>query len=626
MAAYKKRKLPAWPFIAIAVLLIITGTGYYFYYTYFANNHWKPILQRELKELVLRTSDSLYSIEYSDFDLNVASGNAYLYNFRLIPDTDVYNKLVKLKKAPDYLFVLDVKKLSIKNVNAKKAYRQKILDIDGIFIDKPNLTVINKRLSFNDTVRVGKPKTPYQMIRKAFKQLHIDSIALNDISVKYINKNKGKVQQVALQHIDIGVSDIFIDSLSGQDPKRFYYTRDVNVTVHNYHINTPDGLYSARLKRIFFSTERRRIQLDKISFTPLYSHADFYAHTGAGGDIYNLRFARIDVDDIDLQDFLRSQNLYAGVMNVKGADVQIYSDNSYKGHKSSRVGKDPEQSLQKVALDLWLKKLYIRDARISYAETDATTNATGEILFDHTDAVFSNVTNDDDQKRHNPFMLVSSDTRFMDTAPLHVNFRFDLTSPAGAFNYSGELGKFDGRILNKLVKPLAKVEVQSADVQKLDFNVNASNYSGKGNVQFYYNNLDIQLLKKVEGETHLKKQGLLSRLANDLIIYNDNPDKKGNFRNGPIDLKRAPDVSFFGFLYKSLLDGLKPAVGYDKKIQGKVARAIIKVNSAVTKADTLISIFNKFKQQRKERREERKKQRQERKDSLNKTKQGNATQ
>jgi len=614
----KKRKIPMWPFIVVVVIAIAGGAGYYVYDAYLANNHWKPLLQRQLKELVLKTSDSLYRIEYSDFDLNIASGNATLHDFRLIPDTQVYNKLVKLKKAPDNLFILSVKKLTIKNVGAKKAYRDKILDIDNITIDNPNLTVIDKRFTFNDTVKVGKPKTPYQIIKKVFKQLHIDSVALNDISLNYIDKNRPIIKQTMLKHLDIAVSDIFIDSLSGQDPSRFYYTKDVNFTIHDYQIGTPDGLYTAKLKKIFFSTSQRRIQLDNISFSPRYNHVDFYKQAGAQGDIYNMKFNRVDINDIDLQDFLRAQNLYAGVMNVKGADVQIYADNAYKGKKRTMIGKDPQQSLQRLSLDMWLKRINIQSARISYSETDAITKATGEILFTHTNAYFSNVTNDDDQKRRNAIMRANITTRFMDVARFQVNFKFNLAAPDGAFNYSGELGEFDGRILDKLVKPLAMVHVQSADIKKLDFNVNATNYNGKGSVEFYYKNLNIQLLKKVDGKDELQKQGLISALANNLIIDNNNPDNKGNLRPGPVDLQREPGDSFFSFLYKALLDGLKPSVGYDKKTETTVVKAIVKVNTTVAKVDTLMSRFNKFKEARKARREERKNARQAKKDSLKK--------
>jgi hypothetical protein len=606
-------KTRKWPFIVLAILLIIAGSGYYYYNRYIAGDKWKPLLQQELKDLVLKSTDSLYHIEYSDFDLNITSGDATLKDFKLVPDTVVYNKLVAIKKAPDNLFILSVKKLTINDVGARKAYREKILNIKNIEIDKPDLTIINKRYKFNDTVKVGKPKSPYQLIKSTFKQLHIDSISLKDISLNYINKSKPLAKHTALRHLDINVSDIVIDSLSGNDPSRFYYTKGVDVTVHDYHIATPDSMYFADLKKIYFSTSQRKIVIDKISLTPRYSRNQFYKVTGTAGDIYTLKFKRFDIKDIDLQSFLRDQVLYAGTLDVINPDVQIYTNNAFQGKKTSKIGKDPHQALQNVALDMKIKRLNIKNANINYSETDATSGYTGQIIFTHTNGYILNVTNDDDQKKVNPFMRAYINTRFMDAGPLQVNFKFNLKAKDGAFNYSGELGRFDGKKLDKLVKPLALVHVVSADIEKLKFNVNASNYGGKGNLEFYYKNLQIDLLKKVNGKTGLQRQNLISTLANKLVIEDDNPDKKGVFRPGPIDVKRDPTTSFFSFLYKGLLDGLKPSVGFDKKTETKV-------NTAIAKVSKLVDKFNQFKQNRKERREERKKERQAKKDSLQKVK------
>lgn len=609
-----RKPILKWPFVLLAFILIIGATGYYFYNKYLAANKWKPLLQQGLKTLVLKATDSLYHIEYSDFDLNITSGNATLHNFKLVPDTNIYNKLVSLKKAPDNLFLLSVEKLSIKNVGARKAYQEKILNIDNISVDKPSLTIINKRYAFNDTVKVGKPKSPYQLIKSTFKKLKIDSILLNDISLNYINKSSAVIKQTALRHLNINISDIVIDSLSGNDPGRFYYTKGVDVTVRDYQVTTPDSLYRAYVKKIYFSTSKRDIVLDNVSFKPRYNRTDFYKQTGEAGDIYTLKFKQIAISDIDLQSFLRSQKLYAGKMDVVNADVQIYTNNAYKGKVTSKIGKDPQQALQKVALDMYLKRLNLKNTYINYSETDATSHATGQILFTHTNGYILNVTNDADVKRLNPYMRAFINTRFMDAAALQVNFKFNLNSKNGDFIYSGELGKFDGKILDKLVKPLALVHVESADIKKLKFNVNASNYSAKGNLEFYYQNLRIQLLKKVEGQPGLQKLGLISMLANNLIIENNNPNKKGVFRPGPINLKREPTLSFFSFLYQGLLDGLKPSVGFSKKTEEKVNNAIVKVSNLVNK-------FNTFKQNRKERRAGRKRARQAKKDSLQKAKQ-----
>jgi hypothetical protein len=593
-----KKKRRKWPYILLLVVAVIAGAGYYVYQKYISENRWKPFLQQQLKALVLKTTDSLYSIEYSDFDINVTSGNATLSDFRLVPDTAVYNKMVAQKKAPDNIFRLSVKKLSIKNLGAMRAYKEKILDINNISVENPELTIVNKRFAYNDTVKVGKPKSPYELIKKTFKQLHIDSIALKDISLTYINKNYALEKRSALKHLNINISDVAIDSLSGNDSSRFYYTKGVEIRIDNYKIATPDSLYKATINQIYFSTAKRELFLDGVSFLPRYNKTDFYLKTHQAGDIYNLKFKRIDINDIDLQRFLRNQKLYAGTLNIANASVQIYNNNAYQGKQTSQIGKDPQQALQKVALDMRVKRVNIKNTLISYAESDATSGYTGVITFDNTSGYILNVTNDPTIKRVNPYMVAHIKSRFMNAADFQVNFKFNLLAKNGAFNYSGRLGKFDGRVLDKLVKPLALVHVKSADIRQLIFNVDASNYSGKGSLQFYYNNLNIQLLKKVEGKAELQTQGFISKLANTLIIVNDNPDKKGNFRSGPIDVQRDPTTSFFSFLYKALLDGLKPSVGFDRKTENYVNKAIVKVNNLVDK-------FKQFNEKRKQKREAR---------------------
>ena len=579
-----KKKIRKWPIIMLVIILLIGGTGYYIYNKYLTEDKWKPYLQAEIKDLVLKSTDSLYSIDYSDFDLNIRTGNATLTDFKLIPDTAVYEKLVAEKKAPDNLFTLSVKKLSISNLGAVKAYKEKILNISNISIEKPSLTVVNKRLAYNDTVKVGKPKSPYELMKKTFRQLHIDSISLKDISLNYINKSAAVEKHTALKHLNIDISDIVIDSLSDKDTSRFYYTKGVDIKIQDYSLFTPDSMYRASVKQIHFSTSKRFIILDKVNFVPRYNYRDFYKQNGGeAADIYNLKFNRIDINDIDLQRFLRDQKLYAGTLDIANASVKIFSNNAYQTVKTSKIGKDPEQALQRVALDMRLKKINIKNTSITYAEADATSGYTGVITFDHTYGTILNVTNDPDVKKYDPFMVAHINTRFMNAADLNVNFKFNLPSKTGAFNYSGTLGKFDGRKLDKLVKPLALVHVKSADIDKLHFDVDASNYYGKGKLEFYYTNLNVQLLKKVEGKAELQTQGFISKLANTLIIENANPDKKGNFRPGPINIQRDPKVSFFSFLYKALLDGLKPSVGFDKKTEGEVNKAIVKVNSLVDK-------------------------------------------
>ena len=85
----------------------------------------------------------------------------------------------------------------------------------------------------------------------------------------------------------------------------------------------------------------------------------------------------------------------------------------------------------------------------------------------------------------------------------------------------------------------------------------------------------MSLLKKAKGEDRLVKQGLMSFLANALIIRSDNPDANGILIKAPVMRERIETASFFNFIWKTLLQGVKYSVGLtpqkEKEIKAKIA-------------------------------------------------------
>ncbi len=84
------------------------------------------------------------------------------------------------------------------------------------------------------------------------------------------------------------------------------------------------------------------------------------------------------------------------------------------------------------------------------------------------------------------------------------------------------------------------------------------------------------LLKKEEGKQRLVKKGLLSILANALVIYSDNPSKDGKFTSAPINFKREPTASFFNFIWKSLFQGVKYSVGVTPRKEAEIKAQVAK--------------------------------------------------
>ena len=164
----------------------------------------------------------------------------------------------------------------------------------------------------------------------------------------------------------------------------------------------------------------------------------------------------------------------------------------------------------------------------------------------------------------------------MGKGKLDVNFRFDLDAKDGAFSYSGALGNMDGRVLNGITMPLGMVQVKRGMAKKLAFNVKANDHKAKGSVRFAYNDLSVALLKRDKNEDKLVKQGLISLLANAMVINSDNPGRDGVLITAPISYERPETASFFSFIWRTLFVGIKYSVGITPKKELEISRKIEK--------------------------------------------------
>jgi len=78
------------------------------------------------------------------------------------------------------------------------------------------------------------------------------------------------------------------------------------------------------------------------------------------------------------------------------------------------------------------------------------------------------------------------------------------------------------------------------------------------------------VLQKVDSSGDKRKlndKPLVSFLANNLVIYSDNPMQGDSVRSVNTYLKRDPQKSFFSLIWKNIYQGLEKTVVKNKKIE-----------------------------------------------------------
>lgn len=542
---------------------------------WFLNVKSRPLLSSQIKTLLYNSTDSLYNISFSSVSTNILTGSATLHDVKITADTIRYKELVALKRAPNNLYQVSLKKLAVSHFHPLILYREHKLQIEDVLFDKPEVYMVNKQLDFNEN-RAPRPiQSPYAFIAKSLKEFSINTIRFKDASFKYINRNIIKSQVFSIDNLNITLVDLLVDSTSFEDSKRFYLLKDVIINLKDYNYPTPDKMYNLKLSQLDFRASTGKLRISKFAVEPVYDEMKFGKVAGYARDRFDILMNDISLKGINLPLYISRQELRAKEMTIANGYVAVFNNNSLpKKEKENRIGKYPHQLLQNLSSPVSVDKIHLKDINISYSVYNLESQQKGKISFEHTSGVISNATNIPQLRAKKPIMDAKLNTYLMGQGKLDVDFKFNMAVNTGDFSYSGVLQNFNARVLNQITKPLGLVRINRGNVDKLKFDFKADDFGTKGTVDFSYFDLSVALMKNDPEKDHLVKRGFLSFLANALIIKSENPGPDGLLITQKVNYQRPQNTSFFSMIWKSLFIGIKHSVGITEEKQAEIKQHI----------------------------------------------------
>jgi hypothetical protein len=153
----------------------------------------------------------------------------------------------------------------------------------------------------------------------------------------------------------------------------------------------------------------------------------------------------------------------------------------------------------------------------------------------------------------------------------------DLTVPYDreAFHASARVGQMDLTQLNETVGPMAGVELVSGKLDRIQFEMDASEYSSRNSLKFDYSDLKINVSK--EGKDHeMHSNAFMSTIANTAIRHHNLPDQ-GKYLTAEYVSERNRYRGPFNLMWKSLSDGMAHIV------PGTLVQKIIGTNKGTKK-------------------------------------------
>lgn len=295
-----------------------------------------------------------------------------------------------------------------------------------------------------------------------------------------------------------------------------------------------------------------RFSISDIFLQPLLTREAFYEKYPFEKDQFEVRVGQLYSDSllwsIDSNDLI---SFTSDKVVIEHPESFVYKDKNLP-QKELAVVPLLNQLIRKIPIDLVIDLIQVKDGLISYQQKPDGGNEVGEIFFDDVYMTVYNFTNvKSDMEKETQF---DAEARFMGTGALKTTIKLDMSSESNAFSVSGNLGKFSLEEVNKILTPVADVEV-SGQLEYLTFNFEGDNFSTSGDLEFTYTNM--QLTKRDENKD---KEWLKSLVGNVMLRSNNVKSKGFPYKPGSIYFIRYQNKGFFNLLWNSIKVGLMDVI------------------------------------------------------------------
>ncbi len=541
------------------------------------------LFEKDLFDLLVkhveRNSQGLYLIKYDAVDLDFFKRSIHLKNLSIHPDQEILNRLNSTPSHKKILFDLLLPELEIEGISIIDLVFRKSLNIDKFLLSRGKIKLtrmkytqeknqgsspgrktsrgtIDKKSNPGPTIRIRQVKvvnTSFQLVDwgwqpqpgKVNSILDIPDLSLNLSALEVYPKGDRQPQPKKA-------------SGPGTDFKTYFSFASGNAMVKELEYNTPNGFYTLKAKRIEVSQSAASLSLDSFELVPRYGKYQFAGEKGYQTDRFQIDVPRITFQHLDFNDLFKKQRFHCREAIIKDPRVEIFRDKNIPRRHTLSPKKFPQQLLRESKLILKLENIKISNGGLSYEEHAPGEKKAGKIFVEKIQAHLTNVTNYPELLKNNLAIEAQASTKLMGKSIFKINLRIPILYPENPFTVAGVLEKTDMKAFNSMLEPNAHLRIHRGTIDKLEFSATYGKRTANGKMKFYYRDLKISLLKSKEGGDY-RKRAFTSFLAN-LIIHRHNPSPGEPLRESRIFFEIESPITFFSYIRKSLLSGIKSTV------------------------------------------------------------------
>ena len=452
----------------------------------------------------------------------------------------------KVKNNKQDQFELQIPTLYMNGFDMDKAYKNDQYFFESIVVNKPTFQLFNIA---KDSIKINPFKVNLYPHFESFADVFSSKLVnVIDANITVFKNGQKKLQE----QVSMNLIKVRIDSKPSQG---FIHSADFSFKIPNLKKQTK--LYQYIIGETSYSSGNNRFTAKDIHIIPNFSREDHQKQVGFQSDYFSGKIDSVSISQPNIRRWFDKEELAGKYLSINGLDLNIYRDKQLPFDETRRP-KMVQDMIKSLKIPVSVDSLILANAKVAYTERTATGDLEGKIGFSKIHIRMMPFTNIKASNGVIPDFNLDAKATIQDSCQLKVGMNFQMNHSENKFTVNGSLSKFNMRIINPVLEPLALVSIRSGKVNRFQFDFSANQTSSNGQLFFGYDDLKISVLEMKDGDT--KESKFASFLANTVLLRSKNPRGK-ELLPDEIAFIRDQKRSDLNYWWKSIFSGVKNTLG-----------------------------------------------------------------
>lgn len=511
---------------------------------------YKAIIQRTLPVAVAEATDSLYHISVKRVSINLLNRRITLRGVHIEVDSAIMRRQKLDSSAKKNYYDIKIPRLQISGIMWDKLTGGEGYSCAEFSLKNPQITIVH----------TPKALTRYRKVKKraAVKDFSAGEVVVNNATIKYISDTADTTRQFTFSRCHILLNNWLYNQESLQDSSRVLLAQSAIFKIGKFLFYPPGSFYQLSVENITYTTESDKLTAANLKYLPRIPEDECWKRMPEQKELYSIVLPTIELAGINREKLLYYKELHIDAIYLNNSEIKIAMNRLLPENTKSKMGRFPNQLIQKIKMPLAIKNVVLNNGKITYAETSEKTGKTASIVFEKLDGTIKNITNIQQLVINNSSCIAQMECKLNNKTDVQAMFNLSLADSSGAFSAGLKIHSLQGRQISEQTKAFSLLEVRSLNMKSLELQVSGNEHAAEGKFKMHYSNLGIKMLKDTSKlPENQKRKGLISFIANNMILYSANPMPGEALRTVNTYVERDQSKSFFNLVWKNILYGVR---------------------------------------------------------------------